>query len=124
VRPLTRRLPQRALYRACQAYTAAVWPLVRRLQRSRPGRRVAQGLLFTPHAALYPLTDRQAREWSVLDLFDMLSPTYDRPRSLGQVRRWAEEAGLRDVRVRHGWNGVEARGVRPAAPAGPAAGQG
>jgi SAM-dependent methyltransferase len=122
VRPLTRLLPQRALYRACGVYAAAAWPLVRRLSRSRPGRRVAQVLLFNPNSSLYPLTDAQAREWAVLDLFDMLSPAYDRPRSLGQVRRWTADAGLEDVQVRYGWNGVEARGVRPGpVPARPAA---
>jgi hypothetical protein len=55
----------------------------------------------------------------VLELFDMLSPAYDRPRSLGQVRRWTAEAGLQEVEVHYGWNGVEARGVRPG-PRGPA----
>jgi SAM-dependent methyltransferase len=117
VRPLTRLLPAPALHRACEGYAAAAWPLVRRLGRSRLGRRVAQALLFNPNAALYPLSDAQAREWAVLDLFDMLSPAYDRPRTLGQVRRWLAEAGLGEVVVRYGWNGVEARGVRPGAKA-------
>jgi len=33
------------------------------------------------------------------------------------VRRWLSEAGLEQVVVRNGWNGIEARGVRPAGPA-------
>lgn len=123
VRPVTRLLPPRALYRACKAYAAALWPLARRLGRSRYGGRLAQALLLNPYT-VSPLPDEKRREWAVLDLFDMLSPTYDRPRSRGQVRRWLHEAGLEEVVVRDGWNGVEARGVRPAAPAGPSARQG
>lgn len=53
------------------------------------------------------------REHSLMDTFDMLAPAYDRPQTVAMVRRWFEEAGLVDVEVHPGVNGLEARGKRP-----------
>jgi SAM-dependent methyltransferase len=53
------------------------------------------------------------REWATLDTFDMYSPAHDHPRTLGEVRRWFESAGLEDIVVAYGPNGVIARGRRP-----------
>lgn len=116
LRPLTKRLPHRALYRVCARYVDVMWPLVRRLQRSTRGRRLAQGLLFNPYGHLHTLSDAQQREWSKLDIFDMLSPAYDRPQTLWRVRQWFDEEKLTNVEVEFGWNGIVGRGVKAEAP--------
>ena len=56
------------------------------------------------------LTLQQAREWGVLDTFDALSAYFDHPQSPEAVRGWYEEAGLEDIQVRRGGNGVVASG--------------
>ena len=43
----------------------------------------------------------------VFGTFDMLSPQFDQPQTLGAVRRWCNEAGLNDVEVVVGYNGIE-----------------
>jgi hypothetical protein len=65
------------------------------------------------YRGVYHIDDTTQREHSLLDTFDQLAPAYDRPRTLAQVRRWFADAGLVDVVVKPGWNGIEARGRRP-----------
>lgn len=115
VRPITRRLPAPTLYRWCRRYIKAMWPLTRLLHRIPVvGRRIVTVLLVPDYQGVYALTDRVRKEWAILDLFDMLSPRYDQPQTLRSVRGWYEAARFCDVDVRYGYNGVQARGVRPA----------
>lgn len=53
------------------------------------------------------------REWSILDTFDLLSPRYDQPQRLKDVESWFHEAGLTNVCVWHGGNGVIGTGKKP-----------
>jgi hypothetical protein len=53
------------------------------------------------------------KEWAVLDTFDMLAPRYDSPQTPATVQRWFTAAGLTDIQVGPGYNGVEARGSLP-----------
>lgn len=50
---------------------------------------------------VYPLDDRQLREWALLDSFDMWAPAYDQPQTLETVRAWFEEAKFTDVEAFH-----------------------
>jgi len=49
---------------------------------------------------------------SYLDVFDMLSPRYDSPQTIRALSKWFQEAGMIDVVVRYGYNGIEGRGRR------------
>jgi hypothetical protein len=49
---------------------------------------------------------------SILDTFDALSAAYDKPQTLRAVRRWCVEAGLNEVVVEEGSNGLVALAVR------------
>ena len=55
------------------------------------------------------------KEWAYLDTFDMLAPRYDIPQTLRTVRGWFSEAGLTEVEVEFGYNGIQGRGKTPAA---------
>lgn len=57
----------------------------------------------------YPLNKQQNLEWAILDTFDMLSPTYDIPKSLEEVKIWMEEVSPKNYIVNYGPNGVVAR---------------
>lgn len=113
IRPLTRRIPPETLYRLTSAYVRTMWPVARMLSRIPVvGRRLNWMLLIADYQGALPLTDEQHREWAVLDTFDMLAPAYDDPQDPETLERWFTEAGLRDVEVHAGYNGVEGRGVR------------
>ena len=43
----------------------------------------------------------------------MYSPEYDSPQTLETVRAWCEEAGLCDIFVRPGPNGINATATKP-----------
>lgn len=125
VRPLTRRIPPRVLYRLTSTYVRLMWPLSRLISRiPRIGKKINWLFLVADYRGVYPLSEAHLKEWAILDSFDMLSPVYDNPQSLETVQRWFEKAGLRDIDVRCGYNGIEGRGRKPVglseAPAGTA----
>ncbi len=108
LRPLTRRMGRERLYRLVEAVTPAMIPLARGLRRA--GARLVPIVEYS-HLGLSPELNRQ---WAILDTFDMYSPAHDHPQSLAAVRRWFDAAGLVEVDVRRGPNGVVGNGRRPA----------
>lgn len=114
VRPLTRRIAPTRLYAWVRRYVDLWWPLAGVLrQLPRIGPRLNQALLVPDYSAL-GLRGERLKEWAYLDAFDMLSPRYDKPQTLADVRGWFRDAGLEQVRVRNGYNGIEGKGRRPA----------
>jgi len=59
-------------------------------------------------------TNAELKQVKILSALDMLSPVYDQPQRMEDVRRWFEKAQLIDVKIRHGYNGINAKGKRPA----------
>jgi len=109
-RLLTRRMPPERLYALTRRWIDLVWPLSRLIGRiPRAGRLINWRLLVADYSAL-GLADAALKEWAVLDTFDMLSPRYDSPQTRATLRRWFVEAGLTDVDVHYGYNGIEGRG--------------
>lgn len=53
------------------------------------------------------------REWSILDTFDMYAPEYDIPQTRKTVCSWFREAGLVDIEVEYGPNGIIGRARKP-----------
>lgn len=58
-------------------------------------------------------TDQELKQVKILSALDMLSPTYDQPQKIEDVANWFNEAGLTDVQVRRGYNGINAKANRP-----------
>lgn len=113
LRVLTKRLPSATVYRLCQAYVNRIWPLTKWIHRLPYGRKLNRFILVPDFRDLYPLSEDLLREWAILDTFDNLSPIYDQPQTLKAVKRWFAQAGLTDVQVRLGFNGIEGRGRKP-----------
>jgi len=114
VRPLTKRLPHSTLYRLVESYVQLLWPAVRVIAGLPKGRFINRAvLLIADYHGKVPLTDQLLREWAILDTFDSLSPWYDKPQFLFAVKRWFKKAGLIDVDVRYGFNGIDGRGRKP-----------
>ena len=115
LRPITRLMPPPTLHKFVRFHVGWIYPLTGFLQKAigRPARKVSWALAMADYRGVYHIDDTTQREHSLLDTFDQLAPAYDRPRTLAQVRRWFADAGLIDVVVKPGWNGIEARGRRP-----------
>lgn len=115
LRPITRRMDSKKLYRLIERATLVLLPVSEFL--SRVLGRFGPRLLPIVHYPSLGLSPELARQWAVLDTFDMYSPAHDHPQSLAAVRSWFDAAGFIDVAVDYGLNGVVARGRRPPAQA-------
>ena len=113
VRPVTKRMQPERLHRLTSAWVDLMWPiasLVRRVPRVGPQ---LNWRLLVPDYSREGLRGADLKRWALLDAFDMLSPTYDKPATEGAFRQWFLQASLVDVDVRRGYNGVQGRGAIP-----------
>ncbi len=112
LRPFTKRMNPERLFKLVQRWTPLMLAASRVVGRVPIfGRQLRYFVPVANYEGVYPLTDRQLREWAVLDTFDMFSPAHDHPQSVNTVTQWVREAGLRDYEViRSGF--VVCRGVR------------
>jgi SAM-dependent methyltransferase len=110
VRWYTKHMDKQRLHRLCQRLVPAYMKLMPPLH--------PWNQLLVPlkdyRGVLPGLTLQQQIDWSILDTFDMLSPAFDLPQSLRTMQRWCDEAGLVDVTVRRGGNGIEVSARKPA----------
>ena len=104
-RPLTRRLPRRTLWRALAFYLPLWTPIDSVLQRV-PGLSLLAVLVPCWNKSDLPIDRKLRLDWTVLDTFDALAAEYDQPQRLDTVRSWFQEAGLEDIHVRPGGNGI------------------
>jgi SAM-dependent methyltransferase len=65
------------------------------------------------HAPRLNYTDEELRQVKILSALDMFSPVYDQPQSIADVQQWFASAGLVEVDVKRGYNGINAKGKRP-----------
>lgn len=116
LRPITRRMSPKLLHKFVRFHVGWVYPLTGLIHKlaGRPIRGFSWLLGVADYRGVHDLDEDALYEHALLDTFDMLAPAYDRPKTLGQIRRWFADAGLVDVVVKPGWNGIEARGRRPA----------
>ena len=113
-RPLTRHIPHERLYTFVRRYVHALWPLVNLIGRLPAGRLVNRSLFaIADYRGMVPLSDRMLKEWAILDTFDALAARYDKPQFLSSVKNWFTRAGLTDIDVKFGYNGIQGRGTKP-----------
>jgi len=65
------------------------------------------------HAPRLNCTDEELKQLKILSALDMLLPVYDQPQQMGDVKNSFDEAGLLEVQLRRGYNGINAKGKRP-----------
>jgi SAM-dependent methyltransferase len=115
VRPFTRSMNSQKLYDRCKAYIDFMWPLARVIRNiPKIGEAINWRLLIADYAQQMPdADDATLKEWAYLDTFDMLSPAFDIPQSPTTFQRWHEQAGLENIHVRLGPNGVVGTANKP-----------
>jgi len=118
LRPITTRMSEERLHKRVTWAVPKLLPLKRWLtDRVTLGRYLAYSLpvayqhewreLANEHGAAY------IEELSILDTFDWYSPAHDHPQTLSRVRQWFKSAGLENVSVAYGPNGIVGRGSQP-----------
>jgi len=65
------------------------------------------------HKPRLNLTDDELVQVKILSALDMFSPVHDHPQTIETIRKWFADAGLVDVYVGTGFNGINARGKKP-----------
>lgn len=95
LRPLTRRMGERALLRAVKLTMPVLFPITEAVFRVPLAGRF---FMFVIPVANYvnerELSARERYRWAVLDTFDMLSPRYDQPQTQQEVESALAEAGV------------------------------
>ena len=100
VRPFTKGMAPDRLFRLVKWLVRYLLPVSLAISRVPViGPKLRFALPVANHAPDWPLSPAQVREWAVLNTFDMLAPAHDHPQTQQTLRRWFENAGLREVRV-------------------------
>ncbi len=109
LRVITRRIPPERLFPLVERYFNIVHAATGLLLpvSSHFSKLVSLLLGTADYRGLYPMRPEVMREWCLLDTFDKLSPTFDSPQTLADVRRWFDGAEVSSFDVRPGYNGIE-----------------
>lgn len=113
VRRFTASKDPEKLHRWISAYVNVMWPLASLMTRSERGLQISRIFLIDDPRLLPGMSPSRYKEFAKLNLFDMLAPVYDIPASVEEFTSWHYEAGLEDVSVGPGYNGVEGHGSKP-----------
>jgi len=96
VRPLTKRLPKTLLLKIIES-TSYVWFPLTSFLFSLPGN-LSRGFRFLIPVANYVeykyANSKIARDEAILDTFDMLSPSYDKPIKKSEIHSWVTDSGI------------------------------
>ena len=96
VRPLTKRLPKALLLKVIEK-TSPIWFPLTSFLFSLPGN-LSRGFRFLIPIANYVeykyANPKTARDEAILDTFDMLSPSYDKPIKKSEIHSWVADSGL------------------------------
>lgn len=102
------------LHALVSAYVNTFWPVFRLIQKLPYGVIISQHCLFDNYSVrMSGMKPEMYKEFAIVDIFDMLSPAYDYPQTIETFNQWHEEAGLSEIEVHYGYNGLEGRGRRP-----------
>ena len=113
VRLITRRINPGELYRLTKQWVDLMWPICGIIGGiPRIGPSVNWRLLVADHRR-EGLRGNMLKEWAYLDTFDMIASYYDKPQTIQTVQRWFAGAGLLNVEVSYGYNGIVGRGRKP-----------
>ena len=100
LRPITKRLPKKTLFKLLQKITPYLLS-VSRLVSKLPviGHTLKKLIPVANYYGILPLSKQQQLEWSLLDTFDWFSPQHDYPQTSKIAKLWMENAQLYDIEV-------------------------
>jgi SAM-dependent methyltransferase len=112
-RPITTRMDQAKLLRFLERFIPLWLPIETVIKRIRILDRFLGSIIPCWNYFYTDLSKEQKVQWAIMDTFAALSPAFDKPASVRSVKRWFRDAGLHEVIVRKGGNGVVGNGTRP-----------
>jgi SAM-dependent methyltransferase len=115
-RPFVKHLSTKSLYNLLRLTIPPAFEVKKAVHRMPiVGPRLGALIPIGPisHAPRLNYTDAELKQVKILSALDMLSPVYDQPQRMEDVLRWFEEAGLVEIRLKRGYNGINAKGKRP-----------
>lgn len=112
LRIFTKNRNPESLYPLVKRYVDIFWPMARALRGTYYGQKFVSRIVADRSEQLPHVEDAMLKEWAYLDTFDWLSPTYDNPQTLEVFLQWHQQAGLEQIEVHRGYNGLEGRGVK------------
>jgi SAM-dependent methyltransferase len=116
VRPILTPLGTERIYKLLTWVIPPAFELKKALNRIPAiGRQIGKLIPIGPvsHAPRLIYTDDELKQVKILSALDMYSPVYDQPQSMDAVQRWFDDAGLVEVKLKRGDNGIDAKGKRP-----------
>jgi SAM-dependent methyltransferase len=114
IRKFTKHMNPEKLYTYTVRYVNFMWPLVKVLMKiPKYGKMINWRLMIADYSHMLKNADeRTLKEWAILDTYDMVSPAFDFPVTLKTFKQWHVEAGLGNIEVHYGYNGVEGRAIK------------
>ena len=118
VRPMVNPLGPKGIYRLLSWTIPPAFELKKAVSRipalgPRIGSLIPIGPLSHAGKGLNYAED-ELKQIKILSALDMLSPAYDQPQRMEDVRGWFELAGFREFELTRGYNGINAKGRRSA----------
>ena len=118
VRPMVKPLGTKGIYRLLSWTIPPAFELKKAVSRipamgPRIGSLIPIGPLSHAGKGLNYAED-ELKQIKILSALDMLSPAYDQPQRMEDVRGWFEQAGFREFELTRGYNGINAKGRRSA----------
>jgi len=113
VRPVTKRLQQKTLFRFLELsvpFLLSSSQLIGRLPFV--GKYLKRIVPVADYTGVYPLDKQQLKEWALMDTFDMLGPQYDSPQTANTIKCWMKNAGFEEVEAFQA-NLLVVRGIKP-----------
>jgi len=99
VRPLTKRVDKKVLFRSIKGLMPVLFPLTEVVFRiPYLGRVFMHAIPIANYVNNPELNIKQRYSWAVMDTFDMLSPQYDQPQTQKAATKALLEAGINDLR--------------------------
>jgi len=112
LRPLTKRINKNQLFLFLKFITPFLLKLSIMIQKIPFfGVYLKRIIPVANYKGILPLNELQLKEWALLDTFDWLSPTYDKPQSFKDASRMFKRAKLSNIEIFKGHHLV-ARGVK------------
>lgn len=115
-RPFVKHLSTESLYNLLRLTIPPAFVVKKAIHRvPSVGPRLSMLIPIGPisHAPRLNYTDEELKQVKILSALDMLSPVHDQPQRMDDVRMWFEEAGLVEIQLKRGYNGINAKGQRP-----------
>jgi SAM-dependent methyltransferase len=100
LRLITKKISHERLFPIVQRLVNILFPISLFLGRiPLVGHKLKYLIPVVNYEGVYPLSQNQLRQWSVLDTFDMLSPKHDHPQTLQCLNRWFSNAEMKNIEV-------------------------